>query len=286
MSARDPRQLATEVTKGSEPRLTLQHPTPVIPMRRALLFASLLAACSNSPGEEPEATARTAALLSAPQVPFATRLLEIAADYKPGELEVSRAMSSGLEHDWTRLGDGPAWAPSMCRSPPPPGPLVSDSRDGLSHGRKLYFLHTRDESAYRAAATEDQPVGQAFVKESYDAVAVQEADASFMDASWSGLAVERRGKFWKLGPARDLFIMYKLDPAAPGTDEGWVYGTVSTQGLVTSSGRVASCMECHTQADRDRMFGAKAGRELVSSGWRAWAFLYAEQAAQEGNGED
>ena len=42
-----------------------------------------------------------------------------------------------------------------------------------------------------------------------------------------------------------LFIMFKLDPATPETDEGWVYATVSTAGQVTSAGRVATCMGCH-----------------------------------------
>jgi hypothetical protein len=50
--------------------------------------------------------------------------------------------------------------------------------------------------------------------------------------------------------------MFRLDPATPETDEGWVYATVSPQGQVTSAGRVASCMGCHeTSATHERLFG-------------------------------
>jgi hypothetical protein len=50
--------------------------------------------------------------------------------------------------------------------------------------------------------------------------------------------------------------MFKLDPKTPGTDEGWVYGTVSADGKqVTSAGRVESCMRCHQKAPHDRLFG-------------------------------
>lgn len=32
-----------------------------------------------------------------------------------------------------------------------------------------------------------------------------------------------------------LFIMLKQDPGTPGTDEGWVYGTVSADGKTVTS---------------------------------------------------
>ncbi len=50
--------------------------------------------------------------------------------------------------------------------------------------------------------------------------------------------------------------MYKTAPFAPGTDDGWVYGTVTADGkTVTSAGLVESCMSCHREAPRDRCFG-------------------------------
>ena len=55
--------------------------------------------------------------------------------------------------------------------------------------------------------------------------------------------------------------MVKLDPATPGTDEGWVYGTVSPDGkAVGAAGRVASCMKCHAEAKSDRLFGRSPAR--------------------------
>lgn len=52
-----------------------------------------------------------------------------------------------------------------------------------------------------------------------------------------------------------LFIMFKLDPQTPGTDRGWVYGTVTADGKeVTSAGRVQACMRCHQKAPHDRLF--------------------------------
>jgi hypothetical protein len=46
-----------------------------------------------------------------------------------------------------------------------------------------------------------------------------------------------------------------LEECAPA-HAGWVYGTVAPDGTVTSAGRVASCMGCHTpSAKHERLFG-------------------------------
>lgn len=61
--------------------------------------------------------------------------------------------------------------------------------------------------------------------------------------------VIRDGKFFKTDHRGPLFIMYRTEKNAPGTDNGWVYGTLTSDGkTVTSAGRVASCMGCHTEA--------------------------------------
>ena len=53
-----------------------------------------------------------------------------------------------------------------------------------------------------------------------------------------------------------LYIMFKLDPSTPETDEGWVYATITPDGQVTSAGRVGSCMGCHeTSATHERLYG-------------------------------
>ena len=84
------------------------------------------------------------------------------------------------------------------------------------------------------------PVGQAIVKESWLPAEIDPHTGT------------------EVRPSRkaDLFIMYKVDPATPGADRGWVYGTVTPDGKkVTSAGRVESCMKCHKDAPHDGLFG-------------------------------
>lgn len=177
---------------------------------------------------------------------------------------------------WDRMGDVPAWAPTMCTAPPPIAPIPSQSGDTETHGRKLYFLFSKDRSAYFRADGFNQPVGQVLVKESYEAVGIspEESEHDFLlrydeDHLQQTYEVEP-GKRWKLGTPRELFVMMKVDPETPGTDAGWVYGTVTRDGEVTSAGRVASCMECHASAVRDRMFGSKGQHRLATDGYDAW----------------
>jgi hypothetical protein len=60
---------------------------------------------------------------------------------------------------------------------------------------------------------------------------------------------EKDNKKYVLGERGPLFIMYRTEKNTPGTDNGWVYGTLTPDGkTVTSAGRVASCMGCHTEA--------------------------------------
>lgn len=158
--------------------------------------------------------------------------------------------------NWTRLGDWPKWAPTMCDVPPPPGPLVSRADADSPHGGKLYFLYAKDAAAYQAEPRPEQPVGQALVKRSHAADEVPESDASARDRS---ATATRDGRVYRLGAERERFVMVKLAPDTPGTDRGWVYGTVSASGVgITSAGRVPRCVACHVEAGPDRVFGAKA----------------------------
>jgi hypothetical protein len=150
--------------------------------------------------------------------------------------------------------------------------LRSESEDASTHGRKLYFLFARDPDTYRAAggfellddgarsALERELVGQALVKESWHQAAVDIAEFPPLDPSNSDphkapVVYADRGEYrYRTGEQADLFVMYKLDPATPGTDRGWVYGTITPDGgRVTSSGRVASCMRCHDESTSDRL---------------------------------
>ena len=65
------------------------------------------------------------------------------------------------------------------------------------------------------------------------------------------------GHHYKVGAAKDLYVVAKVGDR-DGSDHGWIYGTVATDGTVTSAGRVQSCMGCHEDATRERLFGLAA----------------------------
>jgi hypothetical protein len=95
------------------------------------------------------------------------------------------------------------------------------------------------------------------VKEAFAPVEMKadERDADLPDGLRPAL---RDGKRWKPGEAKGLFVMFRLDPTTPGTDDGWVYGTVDPKGAVTEVGRIASCLKCHVEATHGRLFGLPA----------------------------
>ncbi len=174
---------------------------------------------------------------------------------------------------WEWVSHQGLWAPTLCSAPRglisrAPGGAMSASGDEATHGGKLYFLFARDDEAYTALsrwAGEGQvgepprtPVGQTIVKETWTAVGAGEPRAADVNDDRPELAspVQRDGRAYWPGQRRELFIMHRMEAAAPGTDEGWVYGTVSADGKrVTSVGRIVSCMGCHAQAAHDRQFG-------------------------------
>jgi hypothetical protein len=190
---------------------------------------------------------------------FQPRLLEIARDYT----------------SFGRVDDQYRWAPHLCRTPSPAAVRFSASKETTTHGQKLYSLFAKDRTTY--LAHKDQPVGQVLVKQSWepreiadkgqalapvirrvkDRVQVKGQKAVAVEHYDSFLPYARKnGKLYHAEKQADLFIMYKVDPATPGTDKGWVYGTVTADGKqVTSAGRVASCVKCHEQAKSDRLFG-------------------------------
>lgn len=240
-------------------------------MYTRLTVTLFLAACAAPQHDTNARSVQEDATVSGPVLreEFVAELLSISQSYE----------------EWSRLGDVPNWAPELCTAPPATSPLVSQSRDEDTHGRKLYFLYARDVAAYRAANDRDQPTGQAFVKQSFESVPLpvpedanqDEFNSEFGKLYWDGLAIERDGKRWKLGTPRELFVMFKLDPATPETDEGWVYGTVTREGEVTSAGQVSSCMDCHLEAGRDRMFGASTVDILATDTIDAYELLQAEE---------
>lgn len=160
---------------------------------------------------------------------------------------------------------------------------ASASDEERTHGKKLYSLFARERDGY-VAHTEGQTVdiGQVVVKQSWlpeeitdpkerprkpldgDDVVVSPA-ASRVAGRKSGNQniadhfypyVWKGDKVFKAKKQAELFVMLKLDPETPNTDEGWVYATVTPDGKkVTSAGMLESCIKCHRDATSDRLFG-------------------------------
>lgn len=174
---------------------------------------------------------------------------------------------------WGRVDEVPNIAPFLCRAPRPadhgaPSHVRMSAAEQAPHGRKLYYLWASDKDRY-LAADGDLPVGFSIVKESFAAVpfAAPPRAAGSSAANPRRLGVTHPAVSWMITPAgeklmtgerKDLFVMTKVGQQ-PGTDAGWVYGTVAPDGTVTSAGRVARCMGCHTRSARhERLFGLPA----------------------------
>ena len=198
------------------------------------LLALLAVACA-----EPQAPGGTLP----PPPAFEGELLRIAATYR----------------EYGRVDDQrPRWAPTNCNLPSPGAGRFSESEDATTHGDKLYYLYARDGDAYRAGSTAMDAVGQVVVKEAWLPVECDaEQDTPFATDPATALPfAQRDGKYYRPGGRLGLFVMFRIEPRAAGTDEGWVYGTVDAPGArVTAVGRLPRCIECHTDAPHGRLFG-------------------------------
>jgi hypothetical protein len=193
--------------------------------------------------------------------PFHKDLLKAAAEYK----------------EWGRVDDEMRWAPWLCRVTKPGQVQFSASKDGQTHGQKLYSLFARNRDAYWSLQGEGKvSTGQVVVKQSWIPEEVTDPkergslcdDNKIIHTPPRGSRqpasegdhfypyVTRGDKVFKASKQADLFIMLKLDPETPNTDAGWVYGTVTPDGkTVTSAGKVESCMNCHREAKNERLLG-------------------------------
>lgn len=204
--------------------------------------APLLSGCEHGSGRSSPPPALTKV-----RQRFDPRVLEIAREYR----------------QYQRVSDKAYWAPLPCAlNAPGAGPQLSTAATGSSHGRKLYYLYAKDDLAYEqlgrtnvpfAAQGNDRhqvnsPVGQVVVKESF--VPIEDPSGS------AHVAQSHDGRHYRPGAPAGLFIMYKIDPTTPGTDQGWVYAvTTPDQSEVLEAGQISSCMQCHQATDRDRLFG-------------------------------
>ncbi len=191
------------------------------------MLAALNSACKWGGADPPKPAEPEQQLES----PFAKELLKAAEEY---EL-------------WGRVDDTARVAPMACSAPGPmPSPpqlTFSASKDETTHGKKLYWLFSKNRNDYLAIAkNKTAAVGQVVVKQSWIPEEVTDPK--------SGV------KVFKASKQGDLFVMMKLDPKTPGTDEGWVYATLTPDGKkLTSAGMVESCMKCHVETKTDRLFG-------------------------------
>lgn len=251
------------------------------PLTLFCVLAPLAAANSPTQDDPPKTETKPAAAAPAEKPSFESLILAAAAEYK----------------QFPRVSDRANWAPAMCRVPPPTGVQQSEAPEPAtgsnSHGRKLYFLFAKDDRAYDAMSmsgtlgyprTTDpdakpwsNPVGQTVVKEAFKPSAVspdkRPADETdtFGQKHLPAEYLELNGTLYRTGDPAGLFIMIKLDPATPETDNGWIYGVTSPDNKsVVASGRIASCMGCHEQTTRDRLYGHKWSWPRDKDGKPAW----------------
>lgn len=182
----------------------------------------------------------------------------------------SGAIANAAEQyrEWGVVGPHVTWAPELCMAPPAPSMHPTRAQGLPEDGHKLFALYANDGVSYLTLTEPDSegdaPIGMSLVKEAYAPV-----ETGTPPQSWSveGRALmeehgfypfAKKGEtFYGAGARKDLFVMTKLAPETPGTDAGWVYGTVAPDGTVTSAGLVESCIACHESAPRDRLFGVR-----------------------------
>ncbi len=213
-------------------------------------LAIALAACSHGDSTKAPAAGQPAEPTGEIDTRFVPDMKQAFAEYKA----------------WGRVDDELRWAPFLCRMPEPGRPTMSVAAEG-GHARKLYSLFAKDHTAYvafsntNAAALPPSGALQVVAKESY----LPEVVASAPTSTPNDTTVEADhfqpyvkaddGKTYKASTLVGVYFVIEKPAGTPGTDDGFVYGTVTANGEVTSAGRVTSCMGCHAEAKHRRFFG-------------------------------
>jgi hypothetical protein len=159
---------------------------------------------------------------------------------------------------WGRIDDAMRWAPYDCLMPPPARPRMSASADATTHGQKLYSVFAKMHEGYRNPSI-TLAEGQIVVKESWTPERMTEPPPPMHDMKLYAENdhfypfVQKDGEWYRAARKAGLYVMMKKK-ASPDTDEGWVYGTITADGVVTSAGRVESCATCHAKATHERLF--------------------------------
>lgn len=241
----------------------------------ALAASGALLAMSAQPPSDPISAPQIKAEL--PPLPPAATKRRTPTTFDRQIMDAARAYTA-----FHRVSEAPNWGPTACFAE---GIQASVSEAFAAHGRKLYYLYARDAAAYYRLGGEKgqpppalsgpSPVGQVVVKESFHPVEVGALESPELVGPPASLAwvqprkrapsydnsahlTEMNGKLYQPGSPAGLFIMLKLDPATPDTDEGWVYATTTADGTaVLEAGRIDSCIDCHSETTRDRLYGPR-----------------------------
>lgn len=126
----------------------------------------------------------------------------------------------------------------------------SRSDDTGNHGQKIFKLFVKDDNAY--AYKTPQPDGQVLVKATWHATKTNNPEKH------KGLLQLNDSLYLKPADKAEYFIMYKAGKVNYPTDEGWIYGIVSSDGKeVIKKGLIQSCISCHKESQSDRMLRAR-----------------------------
>lgn len=199
---------------------------------------------------------------------FEKQLLEIAQSYESFGRTNQEVRMTGVLCDFNPSRFISGVTPVGTFTPDRRQVAVSSSDDPATHGKKLYYLFFKHPTS---ETDNSSPIGQAVVKEAWvpeevsddgkpQEVVVRKSKyrqgKQWVEQEERFLPYVRKdGRLYHAAKEAGLFILFKVDPKTPGTDEGWVYGTVTAdRKQVVSVGRIESCIECHRQAPYDRLF--------------------------------
>lgn len=195
---------------------------------------------------------------------------------KAGELERICLEIAKSYKSYGRVSGQANWAPQDCRIMPPAGVRASVSKDDATHGQKLYHLWARDPQSYTVmsypmhggeketnplngrTSAWTNPVGTIIVKESFKPIQLTKDESEKIKSHDhpDNIARTADGATYRMGDPNGLYVMFKLDPKTKGTDQGWVYATTNPDATkVLQIGAIESCVKCHDQTKRDRLFG-------------------------------
>lgn len=208
-------------------------------------------------GESP----RPAAAPSDPPTAFATAPIEVpSTEVAPIEVEAApvhaedlppllREIAASYER-WHLVDEVPNPAGVDCTVGFLGGPHLSGSDPASAHVDKVFYLYAFDVAAYwrSVGARPERGPEPSAIDPLIWAAGVRQV---LVKESFTPRRLEHS---FRAGKPTGLFVMAQFEGAPAGTDDGWIYGTISPSGRVTSAGVIDKCVGCHAQQP-DRVFG-------------------------------